>query len=269
MARPLFLMILIGISRKKRSGKDTFIQMLAQNTEHPVVRRAFADALKDEVYRHVLEPNGLDRSLLDSDADKEKFRLLLRWWGTEFRRQLFSDHYGLDRMDDALAQYQDCIVAVPDVRFPNEFDHIRQRGGVLIRIERPSLALDQNSQHPSGSPDRVGLCHSEPHARQTPARGSSLRPTFFANLGPQVWRFAFRCDREGKLNTIAKESPVSAILQAVETTINRKTKRLVTSWRPARRSRSNTPSTRTSWVSSGIYQVFGQVDPKTLERVRD
>lgn len=146
-------MVLIGVSGKKRAGKDTFYSFLSSASPKPVVRTALADALKQEIYEFVLKPNGLGRELLDSDEHKEKFRTILQWWGTEFRRRMFRDDYWLVKLGETVDRYadQDVVLVVTDIRFPNEFDYIKSRGGLMVRVERPGIARGDglNEVHPS------------------------------------------------------------------------------------------------------------------------
>jgi hypothetical protein len=140
-------MTVIGVSGKKRSGKDTFFQMLEKHSSVPVYRLAFADTLKNEIYEMILKPDGLERSMLDNDETKEQFRILLQWWGTEYRRRLFRDDYWLVKLSEQLEPYkdQDVIVVVTDVRFPNEFNFIKSIGGLMVRISRPGLTSSTDS----------------------------------------------------------------------------------------------------------------------------
>lgn len=143
-------MKVIGLSGKKRSGKDTFFQMIEKHSSVPVYRLAFADTLKNEIYERILQPDGLERSMLDNDATKEQFRTLLQWWGTEYRRRIFRDDYWLAKLTEQMEQYkeQDVIVVITDVRFPNEFGFIKSLGGLMVRIGRPGLPSASDS-HPS------------------------------------------------------------------------------------------------------------------------
>jgi hypothetical protein len=64
---------------------------------------------------------------------KHHIRVLLQWWGTEYRRMQFQDYWvqiafrDLDRREKHVFS---------DVRFPNEAQAIRAAGGVIWRIER-------------------------------------------------------------------------------------------------------------------------------------
>jgi hypothetical protein len=124
---------LIGISGKKRSGKDTAAAIIqAAFPAGMVATLAFALALKQEVAIAC----GVTMQYMDEHRDA--FRPIWQWWGTDFRRDLFSDRYWLSRAEEQIQLNElagfDCTI-LTDVRFPNEADLIRDRGGILIRIE--------------------------------------------------------------------------------------------------------------------------------------
>lgn len=159
---------LIAFSGKAGSGKSTAASYVAENCGFAV--RSFAGAVRDEV-RDFLRGNSLpfeERHLTGGQADKsEKFllpvhlvppcecaavgsllsmadqeddqlqlsyRQLLQWWGTDYRRAQQRD-YWLKRMAEKI----DGPTVIDDCRFPNEAEFVRQRGGLLLRIERPHL----------------------------------------------------------------------------------------------------------------------------------
>ncbi len=136
-------MKIIGLSGKKYSGKDTFYSVL-KKIDSNMVRVAFADCLKDEVYEMVLKPNQIERSALD-DSRKKYFRLILQGWGGEFRRQFNSDTYWLDKcrekVDELERQGFTGTVVITDVRYQNEAQWIKDSGGTLVRINRPRKGL--------------------------------------------------------------------------------------------------------------------------------
>lgn len=160
--------IWIGIAGTKFAGKDSFARGVqgALATSKPcfVRRRALADALKEEVAEFLAMPlmgsprcssnpylnkaHVLDCVHSDIKEEKERYRLLLQWWGTEFRRHYFGADYwcaALEHwMDDLKGQWWaevPAVILVPDVRFPNEVAFIRDRGGLLVKIVRPSDAM--------------------------------------------------------------------------------------------------------------------------------
>ena len=125
--------MIIGISGKKRSGKDTVFSMIDAITAHEVrtTRTAFGDQIKQEI------AESMNITVGDIDADKERFRPLLQWWGAEFRRGYCGDDYWIKKMRLAAATWyaRDWLI-ITDVRFPNEAELVRELDGVLIRVER-------------------------------------------------------------------------------------------------------------------------------------
>lgn len=126
-------MYILGISGKMGSGKDTVYQLIKHflsPTKH-VCKLAFADALKLEVSKATGKP------IEYIEQNKKHFRLILQGWGSDFRRQLTSDDYWLIQFLQQLQQLpSNAFVVVPDVRFENEYNLIRQLDGELWRIER-------------------------------------------------------------------------------------------------------------------------------------
>jgi hypothetical protein len=166
--------IVIGFAGKKRSGKDTAATLFAEKATfrgYRVVRRAFADALREEAAtalapsmmrqfdtRDLAEITQKIIAEMNDDDKKHHYRLLLQWWGTEFRRKE-DDSYWLKQMDDWLNLYAyrptPTLVLITDVRFPNEVDYIKNPGvsgcnfrGGIIRVHRPDLAQVVD-EHPS------------------------------------------------------------------------------------------------------------------------
>lgn len=125
--------MIIGISGKKRSGKDTVFSMIDAITAHEVrtTRTAFGDQIKQEI------ADSMNITVADIDADKERFRPLLQFWGAEYRRGYCGDDYWIKKMRLAAATWyaRDWLI-ITDVRFPNEAELVRELDGVLIRVER-------------------------------------------------------------------------------------------------------------------------------------
>lgn len=78
---------------------------------------------------------------------------LLQWWGTEYRRTQ-DPNYWTDKLFASIPSNLD-IALVTDVRFPNEADGIKQRGGYNIQVRRlnedggPFYSIDRPQEHPS------------------------------------------------------------------------------------------------------------------------
>lgn len=124
--------LIVGISGKKRTGKDTVAQFIRElYYPTPVHKIAFADALKDEVARSA-------RISLDFiEKNKESFRLILQGWGSDFRRNLCNKNYWIEKWCQKILKIDDeSIIVTPDVRFQNEFDAIKQVGGYILRVVR-------------------------------------------------------------------------------------------------------------------------------------
>ena len=124
-------MIIIGISGKKRSGKDTlysFISAFLKN--YKIGKIAFADALKEEVAL----ATGVKTSFIEEE--KETFRTILQWWGTDFRRKFNGDDYWIKKLLDKISRSDLDVVIITDVRFKNEADILKECGAFLVRINR-------------------------------------------------------------------------------------------------------------------------------------
>jgi hypothetical protein len=125
--------ILIGISGKKCTGKNTLAEyigeILHQKYKVTACQLAFADALKDEVAK----ATGTTRGVIDTN--KEMYRPLLQGWGT-WRRNMYPD-YWIQKVLAKILNINDCkVVIITDVRFVNEANCIKAVGGTLVRLTR-------------------------------------------------------------------------------------------------------------------------------------
>lgn len=154
-------MELIGLSGYARSGKDEFAKVLVE--EFGWTRVAFADKLREVLYQ--LNP------IVDVDAARMRktlyyvqdvidsfgwdgykntpygpeIRRLLQRLGTEAGRQTLGENIWVDA---ALTGFEeDAKIVVTDCRFPNEAQAIKERGGVVVRIERDGIG--PANDHPS------------------------------------------------------------------------------------------------------------------------
>lgn len=134
-------MTLIGLSGRKGAGKDTVFRFLQEH--HPelrIARVAFADALKEEV------ANVLGVPVWAIEADKPRFRLVLQWWGTEWRRKQCPT-YWIDRAREKIEDLRSLVdvVVVTDVRFRNEADLITELGGCVVRVANSRAEKDPDA----------------------------------------------------------------------------------------------------------------------------
>lgn len=138
-------MILLALSGKKRVGKNTVAklieqQLIASNYPHPIYTLAFADELKQEVAK------ACSVTMEYIEANKDTFRIMLQWWGTDFKRKLIKDSYWTDIIMRKLAGFpQDCVVIITDCRFENEYKMLQYVGAYMIRIIRLTNFTDTHS----------------------------------------------------------------------------------------------------------------------------
>jgi hypothetical protein len=143
-------MRLMGFSGAAGAGKDTCVQMLV---DQGWVRGAFADKMRQAVL--ALDPwiggpelpHPVRLSLLvdslgwdKAKRDHPEIRRTLQRFGTEAGRDVFGEDCWVDAlMKSAWRATGPGKLAISDARFPNELAAIRNRGGVLVLVERPEL----------------------------------------------------------------------------------------------------------------------------------
>lgn len=160
---------LIGISGRKRTGKDTLAGFLVAG--HGFTRLAFADPLKAIVAE--LNPAIPAYTALGSDDPDDAWRVQdeldscksdtdpAGWEGAkaepEVRRLLQAQgeavrrHLGENVWVDATINKAHYLLAegkpvvIPDVRYPNEAERIKALGGIVVRVNRPGTAEGTSS----------------------------------------------------------------------------------------------------------------------------
>lgn len=144
--------MLVGILGYAGSGKDEVGKVLVD--ELGFNRVAFADKVRAmargidpyvRVNRKWWFPKFVRLSTIIPDEDTSAawaevkqipdVRRLLQRLGTEGGREVLYDDVWVDAALNGLNEDHDWIIT--DVRFPNEFDAIRSRGGMLVRVRRP------------------------------------------------------------------------------------------------------------------------------------
>lgn len=128
-------MIILGISGKKKVGKDTLAIIIKQHTSLKVERIGFADALKLEVAQACHVP------VKEIEQQKDLYRTILQWWGTEFRRGQDDSYWVKKFLERCNVSTADLII-VPDVRFQNEYDIMKKLGAPIIRVTRSQYVSD-------------------------------------------------------------------------------------------------------------------------------
>ncbi len=136
---------LIGLMGAARAGKDTVANYLA--TTDGFERRSFASALKD-MCRTILAEHPMPCEVQERRSDGERWpigadaidektpfgRWFLQTVGTDIVRAIVPGYWinSLLANDGGLPKR----LVIPDVRFPDEYAAIRERGGVVWRVER-------------------------------------------------------------------------------------------------------------------------------------
>jgi len=136
---------IIGLTGYAGTGKDTVRALLE---EHGFDGLAFADPIR-AMLRQMLRSTGITEAYMDDRDFKEaiipelgvSYRHMAQTLGTEWGRNLQPDFwlslagaYMADVQDSAIPNIPNFVLS--DVRFANEADWVRARGGVIWHIQR-------------------------------------------------------------------------------------------------------------------------------------
>lgn len=143
--------MIVGIGSVARVGKDTAAQALVRELQF--VRRGFADALKAVALatNPIVIPQA---GTINVDVGHNRLHNLVirEGWETakdrlpEVRRFLQAlaeavrNNVGESTWLDVVLKDPPTKLVIPDVRYPNEAEAVKQAGGLLIKIERPGYA---------------------------------------------------------------------------------------------------------------------------------
>lgn len=155
---------IIGICGLAGSGKGTVADYL--DNHYGMRKISFADKLKDGVAcifdmpRHLLEGDTKESREWREIEDpfwKVTPRYILQRMGTECMRHGFDDLIWVKLVQRTLIENPNIDFVIPDVRFENEIDMIREVGGEIWWIRRgnwPDWAIDymysENPSEPEG-----------------------------------------------------------------------------------------------------------------------
>jgi hypothetical protein len=131
---------IIGISGNARSGKDTvgrYIKDILEKKGYTAEVVSFAAKLREEVDDFCLAKLGISAFTTD-DAKKKLIRPFLVCWGTEIRRNI-DESYWIAELDRSMTD-ENVIYIVTDLRFENEYQWIKDNGGITVYLERSSIA---------------------------------------------------------------------------------------------------------------------------------
>jgi len=138
--------MIIGISGKKRHGKDTAAETIAAMLAGHAEICYFANGVK----RGAAAILGLPPETFFDDVSKVKEYLIdfsngvattmsgreiLQKLGTECVRDNIHPNFWVTRTMVHINMLEVPYVIIPDVRFPNEYDAVKNAGGVMIRVQ--------------------------------------------------------------------------------------------------------------------------------------
>jgi hypothetical protein len=149
---------IVGICGNKFHGKDTIADYLVKNYGYSKI--SFGDPIKyalKSIFHFTDEQLWGNQKEVVDEYWKITPRETMQYVGTECFRECFGSrfpHIGEKIWLMSLQQEMEIMIkngknkiVIPDVRFPNEADLIRQLNGKLIKVIRP--ALQSNDDHAS------------------------------------------------------------------------------------------------------------------------
>ncbi|MEU1309191.1 hypothetical protein ABZ419_09900 [Streptomyces cinnamoneus] len=147
---------IIGLSGPAGSGKNTAVgALIAAGWQ----QRAFADKVKG--FLVAMNPTLVDGEVVEGYSLAEHVdafgwdllkkdpvvRGLLQRCGTEAGRGVLGENVWVDALFHDAETWGPTVIT--DVRFPNEAEAIRERGGLVVRIKRPSGTPIREADHTS------------------------------------------------------------------------------------------------------------------------
>jgi hypothetical protein len=175
--------MLIGISGKIKSGKDTVGEMLYNLgcIEYSIYKYSFADSLKkivasivdcdyrslnnqefkasyipnfmkitkDGIITHIVPCSKIFYKDIFRTYEVVTYREALQFFGDKFRSEYGQDFW-IRMLKSDLVSESTCLSIITDVRYKNEADFIKSNKGILIRVDRPEIQVSRSiSSHSS------------------------------------------------------------------------------------------------------------------------
>lgn len=151
--------MLVALSGYAQVGKDSVGRFLIE--DHGFTRFAFADKLREVVYalnpvvnarrvQEVVDDVGWDRA----KVEVPEIRRLLQAMGTEAGRKILGENVWVNAVFEQIGRQRGLSVVptdhdyvITDCRFVNEAQAVKDRGGFVVRVNRPGVG--PVSGHPS------------------------------------------------------------------------------------------------------------------------
>jgi hypothetical protein len=150
--------MILGIAGCMEAGKSSLARHLHTKIDSVAIapmastlRFEVAIALKDlnkpdsiptdvgEAFDHLASMGTLSRNAAFKDKPTPPAaRLLLQWWGTDYRRKMNTD-YWLEQHQanySALFEESSTLIICDDIRFPNEVDYVHEHEGKVMWLSR-------------------------------------------------------------------------------------------------------------------------------------
>jgi len=130
---------IVGISGFAQTGKDTLFILaheILDKEDIKITRAAFADGVKQDLHQLLVKKAGISAFTNDPE-EKKLIRPLLVEYGTGLMRRL-DPEYWIRRMERSieLGKTIGAKVFITDLRYPNELEWLKSKGGKLIHITK-------------------------------------------------------------------------------------------------------------------------------------
>lgn len=159
---------ILAVHGKAQSGKGTTVSKVIEiykSHGKTGVEVNFADKLKDVVSDLFRIPRELMETTEGKKTHIEQFDLtvreILQKFGTDLARTIYEDIWvwNLQQTINDLRDSVD-IICVSDMRFPNEYEIMKNEGACLLKTIRPNFVIEQHSHASETALDHITQWHS-------------------------------------------------------------------------------------------------------------
>ena len=170
--------MILGISGKFSSGKSTVANLFAKHLrgKYPnILQKSFAFKLKKMVellsgiqMKQSYSDNYFDNGIIDFTAEDKsifikEFNMTVGQMLQKIRTEVFRDNFHKETwirglfVDYDIFEQQSSLWVISDCRFTNEANAIIDKGGILIRVNRPDIEENINSSRDKAHPSEIAL----------------------------------------------------------------------------------------------------------------